>query len=101
MSSELFRELVRFLSGLEPIQLELEQLYERRLAALASIEPALLLKLVEQEQTIQTRLRKQLQQRAVILGKARRERLASTNLRKLLHDLSRFVAPQGEIDAGQ
>ena len=47
------------------------------------------------------RLRQQLQQRAVILGNARSERLASMNLRKLLHDLSRFVEPRGDIDAGQ
>ncbi|MGZ0173331.1 MAG: hypothetical protein ACKVHE_27725 [Planctomycetales bacterium] len=101
MSSGLFRDTVKFLSGLEPIQLELESLYERRLSALASVAPAVLLKLVEEEQTIQQRLRRQLQQRAVILGNARRERLTSTNLRKLLHELSRFVEPRGEIDAGQ
>jgi hypothetical protein len=101
MSSGLFRETVKFMSGLEPIQLELEQLYERRLLALASVEPALLLQLVEEERAIQHRLQRQLQQRAVILVDARRERLASTNLRKLLHELSRFVEPQGEIDAGQ
>lgn len=101
MSSELFRDTVKFLSGLEPIQLDLEQLYERRLIALSSVEPAVLLKLVEEEQMIQQRLRRQLQQRAVILGKARRERLVSNNLRKLLHDLSRFVEPHGAIDAGQ
>ena len=80
MSASLFREIVKFLSGLEPIQLELEQLYERRLSALAAVQPALLLKLVEEEQAIQQRLRQQLQQRAVILGNARSERLASTNL---------------------
>ena len=101
MSAPVFREIVKFLSGLEPIQLELEQLYERRLSALAAVEPALLLKLVEEEQVIQQRLRRQLQQRTVILGSARSERLASTNLRKLLHDLSRFVEPRGDIDARQ
>lgn len=99
MSSGLFRETVKFLSGLEPIQLELEQLYERRLTALASIEPALLSQLVEEERAIQQRLRRQLQQRAVILGTARRENLASTNLRKLLHELSQFVEPNGDINA--
>ena len=101
MSSSLFRDTVKFLSGLEPIQLELEQLYERRLVALSSVDPAVLLRLVEEEQAIQQRLRRQLQQRSVILGRARRERLASTNLRKLLHDLSRFVEPEGEIDSTQ
>jgi hypothetical protein len=101
MSDRLFRETVKFLAGLEPIQIDLEQLYERRLSALSAVEPALLLKLVEAEQAIQQKLRRQLQQRAVILGSARREGLASTNLRKLLHDLSRFVAPRGDIEAGQ
>lgn len=101
MSVELFRDTVKFMAGLEPIQLELEQLYERRLAALATVEPAVLKQLVDQELSIQQRLRRQLQQRAVILGNARREKMAATNLRKLLHDLSRFVAPAGEIDSGQ
>ncbi len=101
MSSGLFRDTVKFLSGLEPIQLQLEQLYERRLAALSLIDPAILSRLVDEEQVIQQRLRRQLQQRGAILGKARREKLASTNLRKLLHELSQFVEPHGEIDAGQ
>lgn len=101
MSVGLFRDTVKFLSGLEPIQLQLEQLYERRLAALATVDPSVLRKLVDEEQAIQQRLRRQLQVRVEILGRARREQLAATNLRKLLHDLSRFVAPDGEIDAGQ
>lgn len=101
MPSGLFSETVKFLSGLEPIQLELEQLYEQRLVALASVEPGLLQKLVEEEQVIQQRLRTQLKKRAAILSNARRERLTSTNLRRLLHELSRFIEPHGEIDAGQ
>jgi hypothetical protein len=101
MSVSLFRDIVKFLSGLEPIQLSLEQLYERRLTALTSVEPAVLLQLVNEEQAIQQKLRRHLQQRAVILGAARREKLVTTNLRKLLHDLSRFVAPPGGIDEGQ
>ncbi len=101
MSSGLFRDTVKFLSGLEPIQLELEQLYERRFTALATVETPVLLQLVEEEQVIQQKLRKQLQQRAVILLAAGRQNLVNTNLRKLLHDLSRFVKPHGEIDADQ
>ena len=101
MSSGLFRDTVKFLSGLEPIQLELEQLYERRFTALATVETPVLLQLVEEEQVIQQKLRKQLQQRAVILLAAGRQNLANTNLRKLLHDLSRFVKPHGDIDADQ
>ena len=101
MSVELFRDTVKFMSGFEPIQLELEQIYERRLTALASVDPAVLLQLVDEEQAIQQRLQKQLLQRAAILGNARREKLAATNLRRLLHELSQFVAPRGEIDAAQ
>ena len=101
MSVGLFRETVKFLAGLEPIQLSLEQLYERRLVAMASVESAILLQLVEEEQAIQQKLRRQLQQRAVILTNARREKIVAPNLRKLLHDLSRFVVPHGEIDADQ
>lgn len=101
MSVGLFRDTVKFLSGLEPIQLELEGLYQRRLIALASVEPDVLQKLVDEERAIQQRLIQQLQQRAVILSKARRENLVATNLRKLLQELSRFVAPAGEIDAEQ
>lgn len=101
MSVSLFRETVKFLAGLEPIQLELEQVYQRRLAALTSVVPDELLQLVSTEQGIQEKLRRQLQQRAVILGNARREKLVASNLRKLLHDLSRFVAPDGEIDPNQ
>ncbi|NQV28643.1 MAG: hypothetical protein HQ518_30190 [Rhodopirellula sp.] len=101
MSSALFHDTVKFLAGLEPIQLELEQLYEQRFAALASVEPAVLMRLVETEQVIQQQLRRQLQQRTKILGDARREKLVATNLRKLLLELSRFVAPHGDIDADQ
>lgn len=101
MSLSLFRETVKFLAGLEPIQLALEQVYQRRLMALTSVAPAELAELVSTEQEIQQKLRRHLQQRAVILGNARRQKLVAPNLRKLLHDLSRFVAPQGDIDADQ
>ena len=72
----LFQDTVRFLSGLEPMQLELQQIYKRRLTALTAVNPQVLLQLVAQEQSIQQRLRKHLQQRAVILGNARRQKLA-------------------------
>lgn len=97
----LLQDTVKFLSGLEPMQLELQQIYKRRLTALTAVNPQVLLQLVAQEQSIQQRLRKHLQQRAVILGNARRQKLTGVNLRRLLHELSQFVEPHGEIAAGQ
>ena len=101
MSVRHFHEIVRFLSGLEPIQIELEKLYEGRLKALTTVESGVLHDLVAEEKSIQKRLRQHLQRRAAILHTARREGLAADNLRRLLRDLSRFIAPHGEIDGQQ
>lgn len=101
MSVGLFNDTVRFLSGLEPVQLELHRLYTRRLSALTVVDPKVLHELVEEELVIQRRLRRQFQQRTKILANARRENLAGIDLRKLQRELSQFVQPHGDIDPVQ
>ncbi|MHC4876901.1 MAG: hypothetical protein ACYTGL_10410 [Planctomycetota bacterium] len=87
MHAALFRELVRFLAGLEPIQCELEAVYAERLLALASADAAQLNALATSESQLQEKLRRHLQQRGRILADARRHGFTAHNLQLLLAEL--------------
>lgn len=101
MEVDVFRDVVRFLAGLEPIHQKLADLYAQRTVAVATSDSATLLLLADQEQKTVHQLQQQLQQRGRILATARRNNLVAKDLRELLKNLSRFVDPAGEIDAGQ
>ncbi len=94
MHAALFRELVRFLAGLEPIQRELETLYAERLLALASADAGQLNALATSESQLQQKLRRHLQQRGRILADARRARFKADNLQHLLSELQQSSESQ-------
>ncbi len=87
MPADLFREIVRFLAVLEPIQQELESVYAQRLLALANGDAAGLNELAAVEVQIQQKLRRHLKQRQHILTNARRNRFKADSLRRLLDEL--------------
>ncbi|MBI1310992.1 hypothetical protein GC176_06755 [bacterium] len=87
MSVTLFREIVRFLAVLEPIQQELETVYANRLLALASADAQQLNALAEVEVDIQGKLRRHLMLRAQILKRAQRQGFKAESLKRLLTDL--------------
>ena len=92
MPVQLLHRIIRFLAGLEPIQKELESVYERRLVALVAADADTLQSLVGEEERLSGRLRNHLRQRQDILDRARRSDLPADNLRVLLMSLKRFAA---------
>ena len=96
MEVELFREVARFLSKLEPIQVELEDIYEQRLTAVTQSDSKAMVELVETERPVTDRLKKHLRVRSSILSRARQAGLKSTDLKTLLSSLagSSGVDPQ-------
>lgn len=87
MPADLFRDIVRFLAVLEPIQQELEAVYAQRLLALASGDAAGLNELADTEVQLQQKLRRHLKQRQQILNNARRHRFKADSLQRLLAEL--------------
>lgn len=92
MPVQLLHRIIRFLAGLEPIQKELESVYERRLAALVAADANELQSLVGEEERLSGRLRNHLRQRQSILDRAKKNDLPADNLRVLLMHLKRFAA---------
>lgn len=92
MPIQLLHRIIRFLAGLDPIQQELEAVYERRLAAMVSAQVDELQKLVTEEERLSGRLRNHLRQRKGILDRAKRAGYPADNLRVLLQHLGDFVA---------
>lgn len=102
MPVEILHRIIRFLAGLEPIQQELESVYERRLTAIVSAQPSELQSLVTEEERLSGRLRSHLRQRQSILKLAKRHELPDDNLRVLLMYLQRFTSdaePDGDEPA--
>lgn len=91
MPVQLLHRIIRFLAGLDPIQQELERVYERRLAAMVEAQAGELQALVAEEERLSGRLRSHLRQRKGILDRARRAGFPADNLRVLLQHLERFV----------
>lgn len=92
MPADLFREIVRFLAVLEPLQQELEAVYAQRLLALASADAARLNELDATDMQLQQKLRRHLKQRAQLLATGRRHGFKADSLQVLLSEL-----PVGEI----
>lgn len=101
MDVELLHEIIRFLSGLEPIQRAFETIYEQRLSALASVDTPVLQRLVQEEESLQRKLRLHLRIRKTILKKADNNGFPCTDLRSLLKALGNSQTGTGGIDRPQ
>jgi len=84
VTGTLVRDVIRFLTGLEPLQRELGRIYQARLMALAAVDINRLNRLNMEEQEVVPQLRLHLQQRAVILNQARSAGHAAETLSDLL-----------------
>lgn len=98
---ELFRELVRFLAALEPLQQELERLNERRQIAIATANAAMLEQNAYEEEELGDRLRQHLRRRSALISQARSKRLVVNTLQELLQALRPFVGQDDGIKADQ
>jgi|GEM_PF-3099842 len=101
MAVELFRELVRFIAGLDPLQRELERLCEQRLLAIAGADDARLQIITTQEEELTQRMRLHLRRRSALLTQARQKGFAVPDLRGLLRHMERHISPGGDIDETQ